>query len=354
MKKFKMNLQLFAEQGNRTFMKDLVDPEVLATMVSGKVDKYIRVTPFAKIDSTLAGQAGTTITVPFYGHIGNAVVVAEGEEIPVKKLTTSTKQYTIHKIGNGVTITDEAMLSAYGDPVGEAAKQLAQSIAQKVDQDAIDELYKAENRFLSTTQLKYTAVVDAIDLFNEELNTTKIMFINPSQVKTLRKDSDFLSADKYGVGTNVIMYGEIGLICNAHIVVTKRVAKNPEAYYKVESTVSGALTIVEDSTSSPTASQVKLSEVQAKAIYGYTPSVGDSVLKMAEGTYWINPIVRIVSEDEVETGIPAITIYTKRDTDVEPDREPSKKQTSFYADKHFVVALTNAAEVVLLYSKVSA
>lgn len=336
-----------AEQGNRTFLTNLVDPQVLADMVSGKVDKYIRVTPFAKIDDKLVGRPGSTVTVPYYGHIGNAVVVLEGEEIPVEKLTTGTKEYTIHKIGKGITITDEAVLSGYGDPVDEGAKQLAQSIAQKVDQDAIDELYKADQMFVSTTKLTYNAVVDGIDVFNEEFNSPKVMFVNPTQVTSLRKDSNFISADKYGAGTNVIMYGEIGMIANTRIVTSKRVRKNAEVYYPVAAGTTGALTIVAD-TAEPSTGEVKLSTVKAKAFNGYEPEVGDTVMHLAADSSFVNPIIRIVNEDDVETGIPAITIYTKRDTYVEPEREASKKQTSYYADKHFVVALTNSAEVVLL------
>ena len=341
-----------ADKANRTFLDDLVDPEVLADMVSGKVEKYIRVTPFAKIDNTLQGRPGSTVTVPYYGHIGNAVVVAEGEQIPVEELTTGTKEYSVHKIGKGITITDEAVLSGYGDPVNEGAKQLAMSIAQKVDQDAIDELYKADQLFVASTKLGYNAVVDGIGVFDEEFNSPKIMFINPAQVTTLRKDANFISADKYGVGTNVIMYGEIGMIANTRLVTSKRVKKNDEVYYPVAAGTTGALTIVADDTAEPTSSQVKLATVQAHAFNEYEPKVGDTVAHLEADTAYMNPIIRVVSEDEVETGIPAITIYTKRDTYVEPEREAGKKQTSFYADKHFVVALTNSSEVVLLLTNV--
>lgn len=337
-----------AEQGNRTFLTNMVDPQVLADMVSGKVEKYIRVTPFAKIDNKLVGNPGSTVTVPYYGHIGDAVVVAEGEEIPVKKLTTSTKEYSIHKIANGITLTDEAVLSGYGDPVGEGAKQLAQSIAQKMDTDAMDELYNADQHFLASTKIKYDAIVDGVDVFGEELNSQKIMFVNPSQVSTLRKDTNFISADKYGASNNVVMYGEIGMVANTRIVPSKRVTKNEEFYYEVTSGTTGALEVVASGAST---GEVNLADVKAKAINGYEPAVGDYVLNVAANTYWVNPIVKFANEDEVETGIPAITIYMKRDTFVEPEREASKKQTSYYADKHCVVALTNADAVVLLYTQ---
>ena len=111
------------------------------------------------------------------------------------------------------------------------------------------------------------------------------------------------------------------------------------------------MTIVADS-ETPTTGEVALATVKAKAFNEYKPKVGDTVAHLEADTAYMNPIIRVVSEDEVETGIPAITIYTKRDTYVEPEREAGKKQTSFYADKHFVVALTNSSEVVLLLTNV--
>lgn len=340
-----------ADQGDRTFLTNLVDPQVLADMVSGKVDKLIRVTPFAKIDNTLVGRPGSTITVPFYGHIDNAVVVAEGEQIPLKKLTTSTKNYTIHKIARGITLTDEAVLSGYGDPVGQGATQLAQAIAQKVDEDAINALYEADQHFLAAAKIKYDTIVDGIGVFEEEFNAPKVMFVNPVQVTTLRKDANFISADKYGASNDVVMYGEIGMIANTRVVTSKRVVKNAEFYYEVAAGTTGALVIVADD-DTPEATEIKLATVAAKAIAGYTPAVGDSVLKVDADTYWMNPIVRISTETEADTGIPAITVYTKRDTFVEPEREAGKKQTNYYADKHCVVGLTNADNVVMLYAQV--
>ena len=49
-----------------TMLNDLIDPEVMAPMISAKISSAIVATPFAKIDNTLVGRAGSTITVPKY------------------------------------------------------------------------------------------------------------------------------------------------------------------------------------------------------------------------------------------------------------------------------------------------
>ena len=77
------------------------------------------------------------MTLPKYAYIGDAVDVSEGGEIPVKKLTASTVEVTVKKAGNGVELTDEGLLSGYGDPLGEAVSQLTLSIASKLDKDAM-------------------------------------------------------------------------------------------------------------------------------------------------------------------------------------------------------------------------
>ena len=64
-----------------TKLKNLVNPEVMADMISGKLTSKIQFASIAKIDTTLEGQAGDTITVPKYAYIGDADDVAEGLNI---------------------------------------------------------------------------------------------------------------------------------------------------------------------------------------------------------------------------------------------------------------------------------
>ena len=73
-----------------TTIKDLVNPQVMADMISAKITSKIVVTPFAKVDTTLQGVPGDTITVPQYSYIGDAVDVAEGVKADTVKLQTST------------------------------------------------------------------------------------------------------------------------------------------------------------------------------------------------------------------------------------------------------------------------
>lgn len=274
---------------NTTKLADMINPEVMGDMISAKIADAIVVTPFAKIDDTLAGQPGSKITVPRYKYIGDAADVAEGADIGDAKLETEAVEYEVKKAAKGVTITDEALLSGYGNPVGEINSQLALAIRGKVEGDCIDALEDAETIYADTSVISYEGIVKAIDLFDEEINSEKVMFINPKQVSTLRLDPNFISADKYN--QEVIMKGEIGMIANTRIVPSRRV-------------------------------------------------------KLATDTYSC-PIVKIETDDRTEDDVPALTIFTKRETNVETERDTHFRTTYISADKHYVAALTNEAKVVI-------
>ncbi len=275
-----------------TQFSNMINPEVMAEMVSAKVAKKIAVIPFAKVDTTLQGQAGNTITIPVFSYIGDAADVTEGASIGASALTTTHRQFTIKKVAKGVDITDEAILSGYGDPVGEANRQLIMAISQKIDQDAIDALDGAAKYMSSGNKISYAGIVDAIDMFEEEYNTEKVIFVHPKQVSQLRKDADFTSADKYVDGNYIAMNGEIGKIANCRVVVSKRVKEN------------------------------------------------------AEHTTYINPIVKISYDSETEQDTPALTIFLKRNVMVETSRDIDKQINMIRASENYVVALTDASKVV--------
>lgn len=323
---------------NLTKINDMIDPEVMADMISAKIPNKIRVAPFAKVDDTLSGIPGDTITVPAYGYIGDAKDVAEGVEVDIDKMSTTKKQYKIKKAMKGIGLTDEAMLSGYGNPVGEANAQLVLAIASKIDNDCMDVLQSATLTYDGTAAaIKYNGVVDAIDVFNEEVNTDKVMFINPKQMTTLRKDADFISADKYP--ENVILTGEIGKIANTRIVASRKV---PLIEYEKDN-AAGTIEIVEDSTEE-TATKKHLDTIQPHCAVELV--VGDKV-KAADTAYYACPIVKLNEDNETEDDVPALTIYRKRNINVETERKSRMRTTEITADEFYVAALTNEAKVVL-------
>src|SRR5699024_3536661 len=169
-----------------TMLQNMVDPQVLADMISAELEDAIRFSPLARIDRTLQGRPGSTITVPKFKYIGDADDVAEGEAIDLALLETSTEDFTIKKAGKGVEITDEAVLSGYGDPIGEAGKQLLMAISNKVDNDVL--------AALDTTTLIYNGtawdldtISNALDIFNDEDDEAMVLILNPKDASKLRK-----------------------------------------------------------------------------------------------------------------------------------------------------------------------
>lgn len=273
-----------------TKIENLIDPQVMADMISAKLPQKIKVSPFATIDKTLQGVPGDTITVPSYEYIGDAEDVAEGVAMGVTQLTATSKNVKVKKAGKAVEITDESVLSAYGDPVGETANQLSKAIAAKVDSDCMAQLQTASMVYDgSAAVISYEGIVDAVDLFEEEDQLEKVMFIHPKQVTQIRKDQDFRDINKYPLQT--MMTGVIGEIAGCRIVPSKKVKLESNVYYC--------------------------------------------------------PIVKLASDPETDDEAQALTIYLKRDVLVETDRDILKKVTVTSADEHYTASLSNDSKVVI-------
>lgn len=316
---------------NQTKLNDLIDPEVMAPMISAKLQSAIVATPFAKIDTTLQGQPGSTITIAKYAFIGDAEDLAEGADASESQLTATPANYTIKKAVKQVRLTDEAVLSGYGNPVGETNNQLGLSLASKVDQDVMDELKGATLVADKTAGvISYNGIVEAIDLFQEEENVEKVMFISPSQVSTLRKDSNFISNDKYN--NNVIMRGEIGMVANTRIVPSKKI--NKVEYNIVPSTTTGATKV--------TTSNIATYQGKTKV-----PVKVDDYVLAATKAYYANPIVELRPEEQTGDETAAVTIYLKRNANVETERKLGNYTTLIAADEHYVAALTDESKVVV-------
>lgn len=278
-----------------TKMANVINPEVMGTMIDAKIEALLKFTKFAKLDTTLQGAAGDTKTVPSWNYIGDAVDVAEGEEVELTAMSAGTRTFTIKKAMKSVGISQEAVNSGLGNPIGQAEKQLAMAIAGKVDNDVLEAaLTSSITNGEATSKINYEGIVDAVTIFNDEEKTEKVMFIAPEQEGTLRKDTNFISADKYGY--NIVEKGEFGTIAGVHIVKSKKIKADENGVY--------------------TCPIIKIEPDSAETEF---------------------------TEDE----LPAVTVFLKKDTQTDAEWKPRSQTHEITSAKYYGVALTNESKVVL-------
>lgn len=278
-----------------TMMSNMINPEVMGDMINAKIEALAKITPYAKVDTSLQGVPGDTKTVPSWNYIGDAEDVAEGSEVGLTQMTAASTTFTIKKAMKAVGITQEAVNSGLGNPIGQAESQLAKAIVGKVDNDVLAAALTASNTSGDgTAVIGYAGIVDAVTKFeDEEDGVEKVMFISPKQEATLLKDPDFLSADKFQSG--VAVNGAIGKIAGCWVKKSNKIKAKSGVF---------------------TCPIIKLEPDSSETEY---------------------------TEDE----LPALTIFLKKDTTVDAEWFPKKQQTDITACKYYGVALTNAAKVVL-------
>ena len=275
---------------NATKLTNLINPQVIADMMDKKLIDLIKFSPLCRIDNTLEGRPGSVITLPSYTYIGDAADVAEGADISIGQLTETTATATIKKAGKGVQITDEAILSGYGDPVGEAVSQLQKSIAAKVDKDALTTLrgIAAAMTYTVTTAGTFAAddVADALIKFGEDIEGEKVLIVSPKMYGAFRKADDWCPASE--IAANLIIEGAVGMIHGCQVVVSNK-------------------------------------------INDYVPAEGETPATRGEAFI-------------VKPG--ALALYLKRDVLVETDRDIINKSNVITADKHYVTYLYDSTKAI--------
>ena len=150
-------------------------------------------------------------------------------------------------------------------------------------------------------EIGYDGIVKARAVFGDESDDVLggVIYIHPDQEQTIRLDPNFMDKNKYG--GDLMMTGAIGKIAGLEVKKSKR---------------------------------VKLNDAK---------------------TGYINPIVLLSVADANEdpaadataTDAPALTIYMKRNVQLESDRDILRKTTVLTVDEHYGVALSNDSKVVV-------
>lgn len=211
---------------NGTKLANLFDPEVVGAMLEKKLYNDIKFTQIADVDTTLVGRPGSTLTLPFFNKLGGAqgaaADVAEGADIAISQLTESTVTAQIKKIGVGFQITDEALLSSYGDSMGNAISQMSKQLATKIDDDLLGELANATLKASKGgTSFVPDDVADALVLFGEDIQNDAVLFVSPAVYAILRKSALWIPNTE--VGASIIMNGVVGSIYGCQVVVSNKI-----------------------------------------------------------------------------------------------------------------------------------
>lgn len=274
-------------QGTTTTAQ-VINPQVMADMVSAKLPKLIKFTPLAYIERTLVGVPGDTITVPKWTYSGDATEITEGQSIPVDQLGTSKTTMTIKQAGKAVEITDKAALVAHGDIYSEAARQIALAIANKVDNDLVVAA-KTATQNITEAPITVDSIDKALQIFEDEEDAKYVALVNPKDAIKLRADAGKNWLRGSELGADVIVSGTFGEISGVQVVRSKKVEEGKGFLVKI------------------------------------SPDTTDE-------------------EDDAKYG--AFVINLKRDVMVENDRDILKKTTVYSGDEYYGTYLYDDTKVV--------
>lgn len=214
-----------------TKLTNLVNPEVMADIIEKKLVDAMKFAPLATIDNTLQGRPGDTISLPSFNYIGDAATLAEGSSLTPALLTASAVNVTIHKIANGVSISDEAILSGYGDPVGEITDQLALSVASQEDNEVLATLANIGAAMTHTTSGNPTDtdITAALELFGEDIDGTKAVIVSPAVYTAMRGNTNsWIPASE--LAAEVKIKGVVGEYQGCQVIVSNKLKTSKNIY----------------------------------------------------------------------------------------------------------------------------
>lgn len=214
-----------------TKLTNLVNPEVMADIIEKKLVDAMKFAPLATIDNTLQGRPGDTISLPSFNYIGDASTLAEGSSLTPALLTASAVNVTIHKIANGVSISDEAILSGYGDPVGEITDQLALSVASQEDNEVLATLANIGAAMTHTTSGNPTDtdITAALELFGEDIDGTKAVLVSPAVYTAMRGNTNsWIPASE--LAAEVKIKGVVGEYQGCQVIVSNKLKTSKNIY----------------------------------------------------------------------------------------------------------------------------
>lgn len=230
----------------------------------------LRFEQFAVKKTELGVQPGLTINFMRYNNLSvdesQGATLTEGVRMEPVALSASQIQITVTEHGQAVAVTELLLNASFDDVMASSSRLLGRHMAQSMDIQARNTLYKAGIPFgggsavapsvvfgrtaasargalspydagsLGTASapgyLSPASIKDAVEVLAGQniprLGDTYVCFVHPAQARSLRDWPEFIEVTKYAAPGN-FMLGEIGRIYDVVFIETTQVKKGLDA-----------------------------------------------------------------------------------------------------------------------------
>jgi len=224
----------------------------------------LRFEQFAVKKTELGVMPGLTINFLRYTNLGvdetNGAELTEGVRMNPSALSASQIQITVKEQGKAISVTELLLNASFDDVMASSSRLLGRHMAQSMDIQARNTLYKpgvpfagggavapsvvfgrtAKSTRGSLAPYEYAAagtssapgymspatVKDAVEILAGQniprLGDTYVCFVNPQQARSLRDWPEFIEVTKYAAPGN-FMLGEIGRLYDVVFIETTQV-----------------------------------------------------------------------------------------------------------------------------------
>jgi N4-gp56 family major capsid protein len=230
----------------------------------------LRFEQFAVKKTELGVQPGLTINFMRYNNLSvdesQGATLSEGVRMEPVALSASQIQITVTEHGQAVAVTELLLNASFDDVMASSSRLLGRHMAQSMDIQARNTLYKAGIPFgggsavapsvvfgrtaasargalspydagslgsaSAPGYLSPASIKDAVEVLAGQniprLGDTYVCFVHPAQARSLRDWPEFIEVTKYAAPGN-FMLGEIGRIYDVVFIETTQVKKGLDA-----------------------------------------------------------------------------------------------------------------------------
>lgn len=216
--------------------------QVYSKEIEFKALPIMRFLQFAKQKTELGVEPGLSIAMLTYNNLKRGGALVEGNRLQTQAMSSTMKHITVGERGNAVAVSELSLKTSFTDVMNDAAELLSRDVALVLDLEFRDTLFAgltntiygragkdaakvaARSDVTAANPLSVATIKDAVEILATS-NAPKIAggyyvsFVHPHQSRTLRDDSDWIEASKYGA-PDQLFTGEIGRIDDVRFIET--------------------------------------------------------------------------------------------------------------------------------------